>query len=104
MQHPVLLKCGAAPSRLNLIAPFVDRLLAPPRDRPPTTRPADEAHPNDSPELSSCIMIVEDDFLIATQMEDALTQAGFDVVLACSGEEALAIAGQRDPALTVMDI
>ncbi|MEZ2210607.1 response regulator [Sinorhizobium sp. CB7] len=49
-------------------------------------------------------MIVEDDFLIAMEMEDALTQAGFEVILACSGEEALAIAGERNPALTIMDI
>jgi two-component system, response regulator PdtaR len=104
MQYPVLLERGALPSRLNLIAPFVDRVLAPPRDRPPVTAPADEAGPNDSPKPSTCIMIVEDDFLIAMQMEDALRQAGFEVVLASSGEEALAIARERKPTLTVMDI
>lgn len=105
MQHPVLLKREAPVPRLTLTAPSVEDVAAPSRERPPTTTaPGQEAGPNESAEQSTCIMVVEDDFLIAMQMEDALTQAGFEVVLASSGEEALAIAGERKPALTVMDI
>ena len=51
------------------------------------------------------IIVVEDDFLIAAQMEAALTDAGFDVVgLATSADEVLKLAVSRHPALVVMDV
>jgi DNA-binding NarL/FixJ family response regulator len=51
------------------------------------------------------ILIVEDDFLVSTQMEIALNEAGFEVVgTAASGEEALHLAELHQPDLTVMDI
>jgi two-component system, response regulator PdtaR len=51
------------------------------------------------------LLIVEDDFLIAAQMEDALQEAGFEVAgIASSAEEALALAQQHRPGLCVMDI
>jgi two-component system, response regulator PdtaR len=51
------------------------------------------------------LLIVEDDFLIAAQMEDALQEAGFEVAgIANSAEEALALAQQHRPGLVVMDI
>ena len=51
------------------------------------------------------ILIVEDDFLIATQAESALMDAGFSVSgIATTAEEALALAKQRQPALVIMDI
>ena len=50
------------------------------------------------------VLVVEDDFLIATQMETSLTEAGFVVTLAASAEEAIAIAKAQRPALAVIDI
>jgi DNA-binding response OmpR family regulator len=51
------------------------------------------------------ILIVEDDVLIATQMEAALTDAGFDVTgVARTGEQALELALARPPDLAVVDI
>jgi two-component system, response regulator PdtaR len=51
------------------------------------------------------ILVVEDDFLIAMQTEIALAAAGFEVVgPATTAEEAVALAGEAQPALAVMDI
>ncbi len=51
------------------------------------------------------VLVVEDDFLIAMQTEIALTAAGFEVVgPAATAEEAVALAGEAQPALAVMDI
>src|SRR4051812_10670015 len=51
------------------------------------------------------ILIVEDDFLVATQMEMALAEAGFEIVgVAATAEEAIALARQHRPVLGVMDI
>jgi two-component system, response regulator PdtaR len=51
------------------------------------------------------ILIVEDDYLIASEMEGALGQAGFDVVgVATSAEEALELGAAKRPALAVIDI
>jgi DNA-binding NarL/FixJ family response regulator len=51
------------------------------------------------------VLIVEDDFLVATQAEIALTAAGFAVIgVASSAEEALQLATLQPPALAVMDI
>jgi two-component system, response regulator PdtaR len=51
------------------------------------------------------VVVVEDDYLVALQMEGALTEAGFDVVgIASSCEEALALAEARTPTLALMDI
>lgn len=51
------------------------------------------------------ILIVEDDLLIASQMETALTDAGFEIAgIASTGEEALHMAQSQSPALAVMDI
>jgi DNA-binding NarL/FixJ family response regulator len=51
------------------------------------------------------ILIVEDDLLIASEMEAALTEAGFEIVgVASTGEEAIELAGSRLPDLAVMDI
>jgi DNA-binding NarL/FixJ family response regulator len=57
------------------------------------------------PAPQSRIMIVEDDYLVASQMEEALRQAGFDVVgVAGSAEEALQVAAGGQPDLVVMDV
>jgi len=51
------------------------------------------------------ILIVEDDFLVASQVEMALSDAGFDVIgVAVSAEEAVARARRERPALIVMDV
>jgi two-component system, response regulator PdtaR len=51
------------------------------------------------------IMIVEDDYLIASEIEAALTQAGYEVAgIAASADEAIEIATARRPLLAVMDI
>lgn len=53
----------------------------------------------------ACVLIVEDDFLIALDMEGALTEAGIEVAgIAASAEEALLLAQAEQPALAVMDI
>lgn len=51
------------------------------------------------------ILIVEDDFLVADQIERALSDAGFDVAgIASSAAEAIALAESGKPALAVMDV
>jgi DNA-binding NarL/FixJ family response regulator len=54
---------------------------------------------------ATCIMIVEDDYLIASEIESALTAAGYEIAgIAVSAEQALAMAAARHPLLAVMDI
>ena len=51
------------------------------------------------------ILVVEDDFLVAAEVEEALSDAGFDVAeVATTAEEAVARARARKPALVVMDV
>jgi DNA-binding NarL/FixJ family response regulator len=51
------------------------------------------------------VLIVEDDFLVALDMESALTEAGIEVAgVAGSAEEALLLAQAEQPALAIMDI
>ena len=51
------------------------------------------------------ILVIEDDLLIATQIETTLTEAGFGVVgLAPTGEEAIELATKDPPDLAVVDI
>jgi two-component system, response regulator PdtaR len=51
------------------------------------------------------ILIVEDDVLIASQMEAALTDDGFEIAgMATTGKEALQLAEAQSPMLVVMDI
>src|SRR5687767_8215386 len=58
-----------------------------------------------SAETQGPILVVEDDFLVAMQVEAALTEAGFVLSgTAASGEEAISIAAAARPALVLMDI
>jgi DNA-binding NarL/FixJ family response regulator len=58
-----------------------------------------------SPAARPCILLVEDDFLVGMEMENGLEAAGYEVAgIAATAEEAIALAGQRRPALAVMDI
>lgn len=51
------------------------------------------------------ILVVEDDFLVAMQVEAALTEAGFALTgTAASGEDALSMVAVIRPALVLMDI
>jgi DNA-binding NarL/FixJ family response regulator len=51
------------------------------------------------------VLIVEDDFLIASDAQSALAEAGFTVVgVAASAQEADQIVAARQPALVIMDI
>ena len=51
------------------------------------------------------ILVVEDDYLVASQMEAALMQAGFEVVaIAGEADEAIELAATHRPDLVVMDI
>jgi two-component system, response regulator PdtaR len=51
------------------------------------------------------VLIIEDDLLIATQMEAALTEAGFEVIgVLRTGEEALQTADTDRPDLAIVDI
>jgi DNA-binding NarL/FixJ family response regulator len=57
------------------------------------------------PEAADRILIAEDDFLVASQMEAALAQAGFEVIgIASSADQALDLAAAERPALVVMDV
>jgi DNA-binding NarL/FixJ family response regulator len=51
------------------------------------------------------VLIVEDDYLVAAEIENALDTAGFDVIgIANSADEALELAAAERPLLAVMDI
>ncbi len=51
------------------------------------------------------IMIVEDNLILALEMEDTLRDAGFDVIgVAASADQALTLANEHRPALAIMDI
>jgi two-component system, response regulator PdtaR len=51
------------------------------------------------------ILVVEDNFVVATGIEGALSEAGFDVVgVAISADEAVALAESHKPYLIVMDV
>jgi DNA-binding response OmpR family regulator len=84
---------------------FSIREVAPPSGpRPPTFATGEASGGPEAAEKSPRILVVEDDFLIGWQIEEALSQAGFTVVLATSAEKALAIAAAALPEMAVMDI
>ncbi len=74
--------------------------------------PPDESNPSSDRSTSAAgeresarILVVEDDFLIAMQTEEALTAAGMHVIgVASTAEEAVALASATHPFLAVMDI
>jgi DNA-binding NarL/FixJ family response regulator len=54
---------------------------------------------------TASILIVEDDYLIAMQAEDALVEAGFTLIgVAASAEQAIEMAKIHPPTLAIMDI
>ncbi len=86
--------------------PFQKTISAPPPARPGAAfAPDDAAGAELRPAQEGGILIVEDDFLIAAQMEGTLQQAGFQVAgVAVSADEALEYAAAERPLLCVMDI
>src|ERR1051326_5230776 len=65
---------------------------------PPTADPRAQ-------EPSHRILIVEDDYLVALQFENALTEAGFDVVdIASTAEEAIQLVSDHRAELVLMDV
>jgi DNA-binding response OmpR family regulator len=67
--------------------------------------PAGEGGVSGGADEAERILIVEDDVLIASQMEAALTDEGFEIAGAAStGKEALQLAEAQSPTLVVMDI
>jgi two-component system, response regulator PdtaR len=51
------------------------------------------------------ILIVEDDYLVALQFENALTEAGYEVVdIASTAEEAVQLVPDHRPELVLMDV
>src|SRR5579871_4568732 len=67
--------------------------------------PVAEGGASGRPEESERILIVEDDVLIASEMEAALTDEGFEVAgTASTGKEALQLAASQSPTLVVMDV
>jgi len=64
--------------------------------------PLPNSHEHD---LRRRILIVEDDYLVALQFENALTEAGYDVVdIASTAEEAVQIVPDYRPELVLMDV
>jgi DNA-binding response OmpR family regulator len=60
---------------------------------------------SNAPSPPSRILVVEDDFLLATMMQEALRTVGFDVIgLAVDTEQAIALASQKIPDLAIMDV
>ena len=53
----------------------------------------------------ACVLVVEDDFFVALDLEYHLTQAGFRLAgIARTAEEAVQIAGEKSPDIAIMDI
>ena len=65
----------------------------------------DSSGPDEQMEPPARILIVEDDFLVANEVEIALSDAGFDIVgVAAAAAEAVELAESQKPALVVMDV
>jgi DNA-binding response OmpR family regulator len=54
--------------------------------------------------VSATILIVDDEYAVARGIQYALEQEGYQVSVAGSGEEALAVAGELAPDLVVLDV
>lgn len=80
--------------------------LAPPHRGPSIVFSRDDASSaGKASAVPARILIVEDEFLVASDMGAVLTEAGFEIVgVASSAEEALELAEAQRPALAVMDI
>jgi DNA-binding NarL/FixJ family response regulator len=94
------------PNRSSISLPDPRERSTLPRRRP---RPASSTDKGSSPQKRAAgparILVVEDDFLVAMQVETALAEAGFALAgIAVSAEEAVELAASQRPAVVVMDI
>jgi len=93
------------PERLQLPAKEPELRLAPPVG-PRALLAPDES--SGAPGVSASlprVLIVEDDFLVSSDMEAELTDAGFAIVgIATSAQEAIELAAAEAPHLVIMDI
>jgi DNA-binding NarL/FixJ family response regulator len=65
----------------------------------------DERLPAEPGTRPARILIVEDDYLAATEIETALREAGFEVVgVASSADESVRLVRSESPALVIMDV
>ena len=92
--------------RASKPSPSSGQSFAPVRERIPIALAPDEmAGAGTQAAEPPRILILEDNYLIATQIEAALMQAGFDIAgIASSAEEATELAASERPALVVADI
>jgi DNA-binding NarL/FixJ family response regulator len=66
---------------------------------------AESAGPRPRSATAERILLIEDDFLVANQIEAALIDAGFEIAgVGSSADEAIELASSQQPALCVMDI
>lgn len=78
---------------------------APGISRRPIVFAPDEPSARVATEGAPRILVVEDEYLVANEIETALTEAGFEVVgIAASADEAIRLAREEKPALAVVDI
>ena len=88
-----------------IVNPARGPLSSPPHRSGPSAPAAEDDVSETQSDNCDRILIVEDDLLIASQMEVALTEAGFTIAGAAStGNEALQLAHSQSPTLVVMDI
>ena len=74
------------------------------RDGIVATRTAAEPGGNAEP-VRHKILIVEDNLILALELEDTLREAGFDVIgVAATADQAISLAAEHRPALAIMDI
>jgi DNA-binding NarL/FixJ family response regulator len=65
----------------------------------------DERLPAETIQRPARILVVEDDFLAATEIETVLREAGFEIVgVAATADESVRLAKTESPALVIMDI
>jgi len=83
-----------------------ERRAAAPLRRPRIVFARDDASGSEKQSAEPvCILLVEDDFLVASQMESALVDAGFDIAgVATTADEAIQLSTVHRPLLVVMDI
>jgi len=66
---------------------------------------AEAAGPRAGEAAAERILLIEDDFLVAAQIEAALIEAGFQIAgIGASADEAIELASSQRPVLCVMDI
>ena len=94
------------PQKSSVPASSSEEHLAPPAERPRIVYSRDDTTGAAKGQVKPArIMIAEDDYLIASEMEGALRDAGFEVVgVAASAKEAVELASVHRPLLVVMDI